>query len=530
MAQPKVDVAQRSESTRSTLEDKVPQARVYRVWNVAQYGSQDLDRLQLLAQVLGGSKSSRLDRRLTHGDKLVDSISAAAYGSQLGSSFLIVADVKQGVDVAKVEKAIDEELDRLLAEGPSATEVEQARTVFKAGFIRGIERIGGFGGKADALAECEVYTGEPDCFRDSLATIDAATAADLKAAGQRWLGTGDHTLVVVPGERTALAEDPAATPAPLTLPPVDPKVTTTDSTVDRSTGVPVTDAFPQLSFPELQRATLSNGTKVILAERHDIPVVQMSYLFGGGYAADRGRKLGTSSFTMGMLDEGAGELDALAFGSRAESLGANMGASASLDGGTAYLSAIKAKLDPSVDLFAEMVRNPRFDDKEIERVRAQWLAGIKQEKARPQGAAMRVLPPLLYGEGHAYAIPFSGSGTESSIAALRRDDLLAYHRDWVRPDNATLVVVGDTTLAEITPLLEKHFGDWQVAGDAPEAVAIAPVALPDAPRVYLIDQPGAVQANLYGGRLVPSGEDAGAAKFDSGNAGPGGEVSIRRNT
>ena len=294
--------------------------------------------------------------------------------------------------MAKVEAAIDEELDRLLAEGPSATEVEQARTVFKAGFIRGIERIGGFGGKADALAECEVYTGEPDCFRDSLATIDAATAAELQATGQRWLGKGDHTLVVVPGERTALAEDPAVTPTPLTLPPVDPKYTTTDSSVDRSTGVPVTDAFPQLSFPELQRATLSNGTKVILAERHDIPVVQMSYLFGGGYAADRGRKLGTSSFTMGMLDEGAGDLDALAFGSRAESLGANMGASASLDGGTAYLSAIKAKLDPSVDLFAEMLRNPRFDAKEIERVRAQWLAGIKQEKARPQGAAMRVLP------------------------------------------------------------------------------------------------------------------------------------------
>src|SRR5688500_4032058 len=118
MAQPKVDVAQRGESTRSTLEDKVPQARIYRVWNVAEYGNADLDRLQLLAQVLGGSKASRLDKRLAHGDKLVDSISAAAYGSQLGSNFLIVADVKQGVDVAKVEAAIDEELKKLLADGP----------------------------------------------------------------------------------------------------------------------------------------------------------------------------------------------------------------------------------------------------------------------------------------------------------------------------------------------------------------------------------------------------------------------------
>ena len=115
MAQPEVDVAKREKSTRSTLEDKVPQSRIYRVWNVAEYGNPDLDRLQLLAHVLVGSKSSSLDKRLTHGDKLVDSISAAAYGSQLGSNFLIVADVKQGVDVAKVEAAIDEELDKLLA-------------------------------------------------------------------------------------------------------------------------------------------------------------------------------------------------------------------------------------------------------------------------------------------------------------------------------------------------------------------------------------------------------------------------------
>ena len=126
----------------------------------------------------------------------------------------------------------------------------------------------------------------------------------------------------------------------------------------------------------------------------------MSYMFGGGYAADLGHTLGTSSFTMGMLDEGAGKLDALAFGNRAESLGANPGASASLDGGTAYMSALKEKLDPSLDLFASMLRTPRFDQAEIDRVKATWIAGIKQEKARPQGAAMRVLPPLLYGEGH----------------------------------------------------------------------------------------------------------------------------------
>jgi predicted Zn-dependent peptidase len=531
MAQPKVNVSPLAADSRNQISDKVPQARIHRAWNVPQANTVDFDRLQLFAQVLGGSRSSRLDQRLLFTDKLVDNVSASAFSSQLSSTFLITATVKQGVDPAKVEAAIDEELKRLLAEGPTQAELEQARTVFKAGFIRGIERIGGFGGKADVLAECTVYTGNPGCFRNSLRTIDTATAAQIKTAANAWLGAGrgSHTLVVVPGERTPLPEDPAVTPAKLDLPPVDRKFRTTPSTVDRSAGVPKTTEFPELKFPELQRATLANGTRVILAERRGLPVVQMSYLFGGGFAADSGGKLGTSSFAMGMLDEGAGDYDAIAFGNRAEALGANLGAGATLDGGSATLSALKQNLDPSLALFAEMLRRPRFEQGEIDRVKANWIATIRQEKARPNGAAMRVLPPLLYGEGHPYAIPFSGTGTEASISSLTRDELQAYHARWVRPDNATLLIVGDTTLKDIVPLLEKHFGDWKADGAVAANADIPQVAAPKKPRVFLIDQPGAIQANIYVGQLVPSTRDPGAVKFDIANSVLGGEFSSRLN-
>ncbi|TXH68183.1 MAG: insulinase family protein [Lysobacteraceae bacterium] len=531
MAQPKVNVAPLAANTRSTLSDKVPQARIMRVWNVAQSGSPDIDRLQLFALVLGGSRSSRLDRRLVHAEKLVDSISAAPDPSQLGSNFYITAMVKQGVDPAKVEAVIDEELQTLLREGPTQAELDQARALVKAEFIRGIERIGGFGGKADVLAECTVYTGKPDCFRQSLKTIDKATAEQIKATSNLWLGKdrGSHTLVVMPGERQTLAEDPTQTPTPLTLPAANPKYSTTPSTVDRSGGVQVPSEFPQLKFPALQRATLKNGTKLILAERHEVPVVQMSYLFDGGFVADQGGKLGVSSFSMGMLDEGAGDYDPIAFGNRAELLGANLSAGASLNGASAGLSALKQNLDDSVALFADMVRRPRFEQKEIDRVRASWIAGIKQEKARPNGAAMRVLPPLLYGQGHPYAIPFSGTGTEASIASITREDLVAYHKAWVRPEGATLLVVGATTLKEIVPVLEKHFGDWKSEGEVRATPTLPDVARPSKPRVYLIDQPGSIQANLYVGQLVPSTKDPGAVKFDIANAVLGGEFSSRLN-
>ncbi|MEO5628451.1 MAG: pitrilysin family protein [Thermomonas sp.] len=530
MAQPKINVAAHTADSRSEMTDNVPQSRVYRVWNVAEYGQADLDRLQVLARILGGGKSSRLDKRLIHQDKLADSVGSGVSASQLGSNFIITADVKQGVDVAKVEAIIGDELNKLLTDGPTQEELDRSRTVLKAGFVRGIERIGGFGGKADALAECATYTGDPGCFRDSLKVLDDATVANLRTTGNTWLGAGkgSHTLVVNPGKRVEIAEEPAGTPAPFILPAVDAKYKAATSGVDRSKGVPVTASFPDLKFPNLQHATLANGTELILAERHDIPVVQMSYQFRGGYSADSKGKPGIASFTTSLMDEGAGDLGALAFADRTEALGADINAGAALDNSSAYLSALKQNLDPSVALFADMLRKPRFDQSEIDRVKGQWIAGIKQEKAQPNGVVGRVLPALMFGAGHPYATPLSGTGTEASIAKLTRDELVAFQKQAIQPEGATLVVVGDTTLKEIVPVLNKHFGDWKGAG-ASVATDIPAVANQTGPRVFLIDQPGAVQANIFAAELVPSTKDAGAAVFDMANMVIGGDFTARLN-
>ena len=528
MAQPKVDVAPLAADTRSQIADKVPQARIYRIWNVPQAGDPDFERLQLFTQVLGGSRASRLDRRLVHQEKLVDSVGTGNWASQLGGNFFVTAMVKQGVDPAKVEAIIDEELKKLLAEGPTAEELARAKTSYESNFIRGIERIGGFGGKADVLASCAIYENNPGCFRDSLEAVAAATPAQVRDVAAKWLDKPSHVFTVKPGARKELAEDPAGTPAPFALPKVDARYKTTASGVDRSQGVPATASFPDLKFPTLQRATLSNGTTVILAERHDIPVVQMDYQFAGGYSADLAGKPGIANFTASLLDEGAGTLDALSFKARSEELGARIDAGASLDSNGANLSALKKNLAPSVALFADMLRKPRFDQAEIDRVKGQWIAGIRQEKVQPNGVAMRVLPGLMFGADHPYGNPLSGTGTEAAISALTRDDLVGFHQRMMQPKGATLVVVGDTTLKEIVPVLEKHFGDWKVdaAGGAPTIPAVANVKQP---RVFLIDQPGAVQANIFAAELVPSSKDAGAIAFDMANQVFGGDFTARLN-
>ena len=529
MAQPKANIPAMAADGRTVMEDKVPQVMVDRVWNVAQVGTRDADLLELFASVLGGSKSSRLQSRLVFGEKLVDSISAYYNPAQIVGMFGIESRVKQGVDPAKVEALANEELQRLLKDGPTAEELARVKTVYRAGFVRGIERIGGFGGKADALASCTIYTGNPGCFRETLKNVDEATPEQVREAGVKWLKRHSHTFVVQPGERTPLAEEPSEKSAPLTLPQVDARYKPIASNVDRSKGVPIVSNFPDLNFPALQRAKLSNGTQVVLAERHDIPVVQMSYQFGGGYASDGKNDLGAASFAMGMLDEGEGDLDSQAFAERAQSLGANLGAGTDMDGSSAYLSALNEQLEPSLKLFADMLRQPRFEQKEIDRVKATWIAGIAQEKAQPNGAAMRVMPPLLYGKGHPYAIPFSGTGTEASIGALGRQNLVTYHAAYVRPQGATLVVVGDTTLKQILPKLEAVFGDWRGTGDAPAVAKVPAVARPNGPRVFLIDQPGAIQANIFVGQLVPSTKDDGATALGFANTVLGGQFSSRLN-
>ena len=524
-------VEKRSTSTRKTITDKVPQTRIYRSWNIPPVDSDVTDRMNLVSQILGGSNSSRLDKRLVFQDKLADSVSTFAWGSELAGLFVVQIDVKQGADVAKVEAALDDEINKLIVNGPTQAELAQAKTVIEAGFIRGIERIGGFGGKADVLAECAVFMGNPDCFQKSLTVIENTTTKEIQATTKEWLSTGDFTLTVVAGERAPKVEAPAAKNLkPEIIPAADPKYTTVASTVNRSLGVPKTDKFPSLEFPKQHRATLSNGTKVLLAERAGLPVVQINMQFeGSGFASDSAGKDGLASFTMGMMDEGAGNLDALAFADRTESLGAIINTGATLDTSNVSLSALKENLDDSLSLYSSVILAPRFDQTEIDRVRATWIAQINQEKARPAGIGGRVLRKEVYGNGHPYAVPASGLGEVTSIDSLSQSEMQAWHKQFIRPDNATIMVVGDTTLAELLPKLEKTFGQWQAPTSSKPTAKVPVVALPTKNRVILIDQPGAIQANIMIGQLVPSSLSDEATQFEIANSVLGGEFSSRLN-
>lgn len=475
-------IAPASESRRRVAEDRVPQTRIYRVWNTAELGTQDADLLELAAQILGGDKNSRLYERLVHRDRIATSVSAYYFGRELAGWFMVQADVRPGGDPAQVEEAIAEEVARFRDKGPSKNELARARIQLRAEFLRGLEALGGFRGVAGILAAGEVYEGNPRAYARWLREVDRATPKAIRQASERWLSKGEFSLVIRPFKEHAHA------------------ATGTDRTALPSLG---TD--PDLAFPTLQRASLENGLEIILAERRSLPLVEMELIFDAGYASDRsaGGRPGRASFGLNMLREGTSDLDSLEFSAAQSQLGAEISTRSTLDTSSVTLSALRENLADSLELFAEVVREPGFRATDIDRERDRWIARIQQEKASPQSMALRTLPPLLFGDHHAYGIPLTGSGTEASIQVLEASDLQAFHRDWLRPDGATLIVVGDVDMKTLLPLVQKEFGGWEAENPAKGPTKKLPrVARPESAHVSLIDRPGAEQSVIIAGQWI----------------------------
>ncbi len=465
---------------RHVRQDRVPQARLYKTWAVPGHGASDTDYLDLAADVLANGKNSRLYKRLVYTDQIATSVSASVFNFEVTGLFMLQIDAQPGQDLAEVERAVNEEIERFLKRGISKVELERVKTQKRAAFIRGLEAVGGFGGKSSVLAASEVYGGSPDAYKDTLDHWNAATPGIVIKAARNWLNDGAFVLETHPFPEYAAAESGA-------------------ERVEN--GFPEVGEFPQVGFPARQQATLSNGLEVVLVERHALPIVEMTLAVNMGYAADKFATPGSASLMLAMLDEGTAKRGSLEISDELDRLGAEMGASANLDHSRVSLSALKENLEASLNVFADVILNASFPQQEFDRLQKQRLAAIEQEKVSPLAMALRVFPQLVYGKDHLYGMSYTGSGTTESVSSLTRDEVQALHAGWFRPNNATLVVVGDTTLDELMPLLEKQFARWK-PGDVAIKNAVE-VTVSDKPALYFINRSGSEQSTIFAGHVMP---------------------------
>lgn len=495
-------IAKMEGTHRQTVQDRVPQARVYMRWNTPPIGTATYDHLNLVSDVLSSGKTSRLYKRLVYDDQIATDVFAYVIGREIGGQFGIQASAKPGVDLAEVESAIWEELNRLLEEGPTDQELERVKTNFRAGFVRGIERIGGFGGKSDILANSEVYAGNPEAYKVMLSRSASATVDDLHDAAVEWLSDGVYVLEVHPY----------------------PEIAAQGTDVARAE-LPYPSEIPAAEFPEAQTTELANGMSVILVERRAVPLVRMQLQFDAGYASDESP--GTANLAMSMLDEGTTSRSALEISDELDRLGAQLFSGSDLDTSTVTMNALSDMLEPSLDLYTDVILNPSFPEEDFDRLKAQTIAGIQREMAQPVAMGLRILPALLYPEGHAYEQPLTGSGTVETVQAMTREDLSDWHATWFKPNNATLIVVGDVTMDVLKPALESAFGGWE-AGEVP-AKDVGPVERKADDAIYLLDRPGAQQSVIFAAHVAPPKANPNEIAFETMNQILGGSFTSRVN-
>ena len=477
IARPEVQLPQHPSNTRQEYQDRVPESRIVKAWITPEYGSKEDIYFDLIASILSTGKNSRLYKKLIYEDQSATSATSFEYSSEIASRFIVQVNVKPGKDVTDLESSTMAIVNEFIANGPTQEELDRVKASYFSSFIKGLERIGGFGGTSDILASGAIYHGDANHYKKTLEYVENATIANVKATAQKWLRKNNHTIICTPF----------------------PEYSTVASTIDRKK-IPKLGEPKKANFPDVQRATLKNGMQVVLAQRSEVSTIVVDLMIDAGYSSDQFAAPGTAALALNMMDEGTKNMSSLEINNQLQLLGASLSTNSDLDISYISINTLKPSLDASLDLFSDVVLNPSFPEKEFDRLKNEQLNQIQREKSQPVTMALRVMTKYMYGPDHAYSLPYTGSGYEKTVSTLNREDLIKFYDRWMKPNNATVVVVGDISLDELTSKLEKRFGKWK-KGEVP-VKNIANVDPPKGNILYLMDRPESQQSIIITGHIT----------------------------
>jgi predicted Zn-dependent peptidase len=290
---------------------------------------------------------------------------------------------------------------------------------------------------------------------------------------------GLATLAACSGAPVITTSAPAR-PMPVVSAPID------------LTKPPVLAAPPALRVPPITTRQLPNGLKIVVVEQHELPIADVLLEIRNGGEADPANRTGTAALTSALLTEGTTTRSALQIADQAAFLGVRVGAGSGWEQSTISLHTTTAQLDSAMALFADVALHPAFPASDLERVRKVRLTSLQQLRDRGPAIADRAYATALFGEQHPYGRPLAG--TETSLAAVSRADLQSFYDTYYRPNNATLLVVGDVKPDDVERRAQALFGGW-ARGDVP-APTNATAQPPKATTLVLIDKPGAAQSSF----------------------------------
>jgi zinc protease len=506
---------------RAVVTDQVELPRVYMGWITPPVFQKGDAESNLFSQILGGGKSSRLYKSLVYEKQIAQDVSTSTEETRLGSIFELIVTAKPEVKPEDLEKAIDAELAKLQAEGPSAAEVERARNVTETALVRGLERTNGV---ANRLNYYNQFLGNPDYFSKDLARFDAVTPAEIKQTAQTIFKKDARAVVyAVPGKK--VIDDVSKTSDEENKKQAkeagESKIAMADEPWRAK--APTPGPVPKFSLPVPEKAQLANGLTIYLVERHNLPLMAATLYTISGSELNPLDKPGLSGFTADMLTEGTAARSALKFAEDTDQIGATIATQAGYSSASVSLSALSWNAGGGFDLLSDATLHPAFDAKEVERIRNQRVTAVLQENDEPFSLALRTANHVLFPNS---PYGFSVLGTEASNKAIKREDLTAFWKRGYVPSNAVLAIAGDLNLAQAKELATKYFGAW--SGNATSSQALVTPSAP-AKSVALVDKPGAPQTALLLSSLGASRSTPDYVPLEVMNTALGGLFSSRIN-
>lgn len=488
-----------------TMQDKVQLPRRYLVWPTGPQFADDQAALELVSSVLGDGKSSRLYKLLVLEKQIAREARVYHYGQEIAGEFHIEISPSPGHTLDEIEEVVWKEIDRLKSEPPTQKEIERAKNRIENQHVRQLERVGGFGGRADILNFYNTFAGDPSLINTDLDRYMKITPEEVQQATQT-LGDTYVKMEVQPEKRYA---------------PVS-------ASLDRSV-MPDASDEPTFTPPIPGRSRLSNGLEIVFVERPGLPVIATGLVVRAGGVTDPADMPGLAHMTAINMLEGTSNRSGEEIAEEMEFLGTHLSSDAMREYMILATETLTSTWPAALEVLADVAKNATFPEDNFQRVQKERLTDLARVADNPGAIAARASASLLFGVGTTYGHPVSG--TETSVAAMTVERLSNHYGAYFGPQNATLIVVGDASESDIVAEAEKHFGNWE----AKDAFTVSDIVDSDghsdeAATIFLADKPGAAQSVIRAGHLTIPRAHEDFQTLNMVNYIFGGQFSARLNT
>ena len=457
------------------MTDRVTLPRQYSVRLAPANLSGDDDASDILRAILSDGHSSRMYRTLVYDKQLAQSASVSYYAAEIAGQFRMELTPAEGHTLDEVEEAAEAVLASIATDPPTEEEFERAINRIEMQHYRMLSRVGGFGGRADALNYFNTYTGDPGHLNHVMDDYRKVTREDVLRVHQMIMDSGQVRMRVHP-ERS---------------------LSTASLVVDR-TQQPDGGPTPTFVPPTPERGRLDNGMEIIVANKPGLPLVSFALMARAGATGDPADLPGLSAFTASMIDEGTTNRNSQEISEAFEHIGSRLGAEARKEFTLLTAETLGRHWRYALGLTADVARNANFPEHELERVRRERLTDLRRAKDDAGFVAESNFGTLVFGSGSPYA--HSNFGTEATVAGIQRFHLVSRHGESLRPDRLCLLVAGDICLDDAISAAQEHFGDWAAPAEPAAGIgAVDLISSGSGPRIYLIDKPGAAQSVIRAG-------------------------------